>query len=143
LNESLKHYGFKKITNPVLDTVELTRILYPQAPSYKLNQLAVYLNLNHKQPHRALSDAYITAEILLKLMEKMSDLLYRTVTYLLKLEKYLHSDLYTMLYVYQQNCALSSTIDQSFDYFHGLVFITVKPNEEQLETSIESFGDLL
>src|SRR5690625_990500 len=97
LNESLKHYGFKKITNPVLDTVELTRILYPQAPSYKLNQLAEYLNLNNKQTHRALSDAYITAEILLKLMEKMSRLPYETVTHLLKLEKYLHSDLYTML----------------------------------------------
>src|SRR5699024_5105891 len=143
LNESLKHYGFKKITNPVLDTVELTRILYPQAPSYKLNQLAVYLNLNHKQPHRALSDAYITAEILLKLMEKMSRLPYETVTHLLKLEKYLHSDLYTMLDVYQENSALTTTIDDSFDYFHGLAFKKVKSKEEQLETTIESFGDFL
>jgi len=143
LNESLKYYGFKKITNPVLDTVELTRILFPQAPSYKLNQLAEYLNLNHKQPHRALSDAYITAEILLKLIEKMSRLPYETVTHLLKLEKYLHSDLYGILDMYQENNILSATIDDSFDYFHGLAFKKITPKEEQLETIDESFGDFL
>ncbi len=50
----------------------MARILYPQAQSYKLEQLATHLNLKHDQPHRALSDAYTTAEIFIKIVIRYS-----------------------------------------------------------------------
>src|SRR5690625_5312237 len=63
LNAELANNGLQQLTNPVLDTVELARILYPKAPSYKLGQLAEYLGIHHDDPHRALSDAYVTAKL--------------------------------------------------------------------------------
>src|SRR5690606_10254955 len=63
LNGELSKLEIPKLTNPVIDTVELSRILYPQAPGYQLGQLAEYFNIKHEDPHRALSDAYVTAKL--------------------------------------------------------------------------------
>lgn len=52
LNEELANSNRIKLTNPVLDTVELARILFPSAPSFKLNQLTEYLQIQHDQPDR-------------------------------------------------------------------------------------------
>lgn len=56
----------KKLTNPVLDTLELSRYLFPQLKSHKLNIVAKYLNVSLLNHHRAVDDAKATAEILLK-----------------------------------------------------------------------------
>ena len=40
LNGELSNHGKEKLTNPVIDTVELSRILYPQAPGVERGQLA-------------------------------------------------------------------------------------------------------
>src|SRR5699024_12355722 len=89
LNAELANNGLQQLTNPVLDTVELARILYPKAPSYKLGQLAEYLDIHHDDPHRALSDAYVTAKLFIKLKEKINKLTYETITHLNMLEKML------------------------------------------------------
>ncbi len=48
---------------PVLDTLELARILLPLAESHNLGALAGLLRLPHLRPHRALSDAVATAAL--------------------------------------------------------------------------------
>src|SRR5699024_5645686 len=40
LNAELARANMEPLQNPILDTVELSRILYPKSPSYKLSQLA-------------------------------------------------------------------------------------------------------
>src|SRR5699024_8595368 len=122
LNTELANNGLNKLTNPVLDTVELARILYPQAPSYKLAQLAEYLGIYHQDPHRALSDAYVTAKLFLKLKEKLNALPYETVTHLINLEKMLKSDLYALLEQRQQALAFSTTETKNIESFRGLAF---------------------
>src|SRR5699024_11640769 len=107
LNAELANNGLQQLTNPVLDTVELARILYPKAPSYKLGQLAEYLGIHHDDPHRALSDAYVTAKLFLKLKEKINKLHYETITHLIRLEKMLKSDLYPILEQRKQELAFS------------------------------------
>src|SRR5690625_2680161 len=97
LNDELSDHKLNILTNPVLDTVELARILFPQAPGFKLAQLADFFQIEHKDPHRALSDAYVTAELFLILKEKLLSLPYETMTHLLKLEKIFHSDFYSLL----------------------------------------------
>src|SRR5690625_2065280 len=87
LNDELSDHELNILTNPVLDTVELARILFPHAPGFKLAQLADFFQIEHKDPHRALSDAYVTAELFLILKEKLLSLPYETMTHLLKLEK--------------------------------------------------------
>src|SRR5699024_12084178 len=54
LNTKLAAVNLEKLTNPVIDTVELSRILFPQAPSFQFEQLAEYLSIEHDEAHRAL-----------------------------------------------------------------------------------------
>ncbi|ENH97316.1 bifunctional ATP-dependent DNA helicase/DNA polymerase III subunit epsilon [Gracilibacillus halophilus YIM-C55.5] len=74
INAELEQIGREMLTNPVLDTVEFARIFFPQAPSYRLNDLASYLAIQHQHPHRAISDAFVTAELFLVLLEKIKTL---------------------------------------------------------------------
>lgn len=49
---------------PILDTLELSRILFPWFPSHKLHVLARHFNIDLAEQHRALSDAKATAQLL-------------------------------------------------------------------------------
>lgn len=143
LNAELANNGLNELTNPVLDTVELARILYPKAPSYKLSQLAEYLGIVHDNPHRALSDAHVTAKLFLKLKEKINSLPYDTITHLIRLEKMLKSNLYPILEQRQQELAFSIDEQKDIVSYRGLAFKHIeskKSNHDRLEMS---FGDYL
>lgn len=142
LNYELMANGFPKLNNRIIDTVELARILLPQATSYKLNQLAKHLNIEHKNPHRALSDAYVTAKLFLKLKEKLKQLPHETLSHLSKLECSFRSDL-SQLFNEELQKQYSTTNNKHYYSFGGLAFkqpeikTTIQSNTEQ------SFGDLL
>ncbi len=55
----------------VVDTVALSRTLLPNLNRFKLDTVAKALNISLNHHHRAVDDAECTAEILLKLMEKL------------------------------------------------------------------------
>ncbi|PHA03581.1 ATP-dependent helicase DinG [Bacillus pseudomycoides] len=74
LQEELRQAGFLEVTCQKIDTVELAHILLPTADSYKLRDLAKRYGFDHDQPHRADSDAMVTAEIFLQLLSKMESL---------------------------------------------------------------------
>ncbi|WP_210365446.1 ATP-dependent DNA helicase DinG [Bacillus sp. REN3] len=94
LQEELMEAGLEGFYGPVLDTVELARIFYPAADSFKLNDLASKEGLQHDRPHQADSDAFVTAELLLIMLEKMRELPYVTLRELTKLSEGLKSDLH-------------------------------------------------
>jgi DNA polymerase-3 subunit epsilon len=55
-------------------TVLLSRRLYPEAPSHKLGALTEWLGLRRDgRAHRAMSDADVTAQLLLRLQEDVAD----------------------------------------------------------------------
>ncbi|MBP1949590.1 ATP-dependent DNA helicase DinG [Virgibacillus litoralis] len=144
LNEELASNGYRQLSNSVIDTVELSRMLYPKAPSYKLGQLAEHLQIMHNDPHRALSDAYVTAKLFLKLKQKINSLPYETVTHLLKLEKMLKSDIYNLLYEQQQELAFSVYEDDDIDTYRGLAFKSTdetKQDKKDIETAFGNFLD--
>ena len=143
LNSELESNGLPPLKNPVLDTVELARILYPKAPSYKLSQLAEYLAINHKDPHRALSDAFVTAKLFLKLKEKLASLPYETINHLLKLEKMFKSDLYGLLTERQEKLAFSSIENKGLDSYRGLAFKYTEVPKVEHDPLTVSFGDYL
>lgn len=62
-----------KLNNPVLDTLELSRSVFPDLKSHKLNLIAKHLGVKLENHHRAIDDATATADILLKLLELLSD----------------------------------------------------------------------
>ncbi|MYL42000.1 ATP-dependent DNA helicase DinG [Virgibacillus salexigens] len=143
LNVELENCGKPKLINPVLDTVELSRILFPTSPSFKLSQLTEYLEINHNEPHRALSDAFVTAKLFLKLKEKMESLPYETIVQLLHLEKTLKSDVYELLHNCQEKLMFQTEEDPNMDSYHGIAYRRSKQDKESPMTPDCSFGELL
>ncbi|MCQ6280164.1 PolC-type DNA polymerase III [Bacillus sp. EB600] len=69
LNASLKKIGFEKEKNPVIDTLELGRFLYPEMKNHRLNTLAKKFDIDLTQHHRAIYDAEATGYLLLKMLK--------------------------------------------------------------------------
>lgn len=70
LNQSFEEVGLPKMTQKGIDTVELTKILFPTLKSYRLSDLSEHFGFEHEQAHDAASDAKATAELFLCLKEK-------------------------------------------------------------------------
>ncbi|PAV29472.1 ATP-dependent helicase DinG [Virgibacillus profundi] len=143
LNTELANNGVHPLSNPVLDTVELSRILYPKAPGYKLGQLAEFLNIHHNEPHRALSDAYVTAKLFLNLKEKLDSLPFETINQLLKLEKTFKSDLYPLLKERYEKSAFSTVENENIVSYSGLAFRHIEVVKEKQDSIEVSYGDYL
>jgi len=143
LNAELKNNGKPTLKNPVIDTVELARILFPASPSYKLSQLAAYLNIEHDEPHRALSDAYVTAEIFLLLKEKLNQLPYETLAHLATLEPKLDSNLQEILQAAMDKVSFTFEEDDTLHTYQGLAFRMQDLPEEKEEPFPLSFGDYM
>jgi DNA polymerase III epsilon subunit-like protein len=69
-----------------LCTLQLSRALWPDAPSHSLGELAVTLDLAHVQPHRAGDDALAAAGILQQALQLASSLGRRTLGDLMEVE---------------------------------------------------------
>ena len=68
LNAECDIYGLEHFKNNYLDTVKISRLVYPELYNHKLNTVAQYLDidLNH---HNGKSDSFACMMILLKAME--------------------------------------------------------------------------
>lgn len=92
LNYELTNAGLAPLTGKAVDTVELAQILFPTYPSYKLRDLTAHLKIKHLNPHRADSDALVTAKLLLKIIAKIETLPQVTLNTLTALSKGLLRD---------------------------------------------------
>ncbi|WP_394174055.1 ATP-dependent DNA helicase DinG [Guptibacillus hwajinpoensis] len=97
MNAQLDASGYEPFSGPIIDTVELARILLPTAEAYKLSWLAEFLNFQHDNPHQADSDAEVTAELLLYLFDKLESLPIVTLQQLTELASRLYSDIEVVL----------------------------------------------
>ncbi|KGX88600.1 PolC-type DNA polymerase III [Pontibacillus marinus] len=70
LNTGLKKIGYGKSTNPVIDTLELARLLVPSLKNHRLNTLCKYFDIELTQHHRAIYDAEATGYLLWKLVKE-------------------------------------------------------------------------
>lgn len=66
-----------EVNNPVLDTLQLSRILLKNLKSHKLNRIAKHLNINLENHHRAVDDSAATGEILLKFLDMLKSMNYQ------------------------------------------------------------------
>ncbi|WP_088815109.1 MULTISPECIES: ATP-dependent DNA helicase DinG [Listeria] len=74
LQKEMRRAGRPLSKMKLLDTVEMARILYPSVDSYKLQDLADEFGFIHENPHKADSDALVTAELFLQCVEKLESL---------------------------------------------------------------------
>src|SRR5699024_5055213 len=98
LNREFAANCMKKLEKPVIDTVELARILCPVGPAVKLEQVADYRNIGHEDPDRALSDAVVTAKLFLLMKRKGNRLPYEPIPHLLRLHNSLKSGIAHILH---------------------------------------------
>ncbi|MFC7392584.1 PolC-type DNA polymerase III [Scopulibacillus cellulosilyticus] len=68
MNASYERIGYEKLTNPVIDTLELGRFLYPDMKNHRLNTLCKAFNIDLTQHHRAIYDAEATGYLLWKML---------------------------------------------------------------------------
>ncbi|MFD3446080.1 ATP-dependent DNA helicase DinG [Microbacteriaceae bacterium 4G12] len=120
LKEELKNAGFPVIHCPKLDTVELARILFPTADSYKLGDLAKKFQLEHENPHRADSDATVTAQLFFLLYNKLESLPSVTLQSLYQLSRSFKSDVGELLSSLIVNKMMDNSDDTEFDVYRSL-----------------------
>ncbi|PAQ12711.1 ATP-dependent helicase DinG [Bacillaceae bacterium SAOS 7] len=97
LQAELEEAGYLPFSGLAIDTVELARILFPTSDSYKLFDLTTSLGFDHDRPHQADSDAYVTAQLLLKMIDKLKTMPLVTLENLAKVATNLKSDIYFLI----------------------------------------------
>lgn len=73
LNVGYKKYGLGRAENPVIDTLELARFLYPDMKNHRLNTLAKKFNIELTQHHRAIYDTEATGYLLLTMLKDVME----------------------------------------------------------------------
>lgn len=70
LNQSFRDIGLPELTIPGIDTVELTKVLFPTLDSYRLSDLSKFFGFSHENIHDAAGDARATAELFILLKSR-------------------------------------------------------------------------
>ncbi|MYL55168.1 ATP-dependent DNA helicase DinG [Pontibacillus yanchengensis] len=143
LNYALEEAHGSPLKVPVLDTVELARIFMPQAPGFKLSQLSEFFKVQHEDPHRALADAYVTSEILLKLLEKARQLPYEALYQISLIQGRLKSDLSEILQEWLQEKAFRTKEREDLEIFRGIALKREIDTEEENHYVQEGFDPFL
>ncbi|KUO48928.1 MAG: hypothetical protein APF76_09795 [Desulfitibacter sp. BRH_c19] len=60
------------INNPVIDTLQMSRIMFPNLDNHKLNTVSTYLQVTLENHHRSMSDSAAAAEIYIKCLKLLS-----------------------------------------------------------------------
>lgn len=96
LAEHLFFEGYE-LRTPRVDTVELSQVLYPTLEKYNLSYISEVLEIDLDHAHTAISDAMATANLFLKLKEKLASLPKETLELLLTLSDSLLFESYLVL----------------------------------------------
>ncbi|MGX1981950.1 ATP-dependent DNA helicase DinG [Thermolongibacillus altinsuensis] len=141
LQEEFSRIGMDVPSCPMIDTVELARMLMPTEASYKLTDLASLLSVEHERPHQADSDAEVTAELLLHLLDKLASLPLVTLQQLRVHAKALKSDLLALLDEAIAKKERSLERDDRFDEYEGLALKKQeKPSRQTLTEPLPTFS---
>ncbi|KKB38941.1 PolC-type DNA polymerase III [Bacillus thermotolerans] len=73
LSTGYTRYGLGKPANPVIDTLELARFLYPTMKNHRLNTLAKKFDIELTQHHRAIYDAEATGYLFAKMLKDANE----------------------------------------------------------------------
>lgn len=139
LQKELKRVGLPKLVCKTMDTVEFTKIMFPNLYSYKLQDIAGELDIDLESAHRADDDALATAYLLLKCMEQLMKLPLKTIELLHKRSFQLKSNLSILFF----DVLVSKRKEQSPDNFLIYRGIPIKElsKEIQEKTELRSFPE--
>ena len=122
LQKQFKRVGLSSFHLPAIDTVELSQILLPTLPQYRLSEMTKQLNIPHERPHQADSDARATAELFLYLEKVACQLPLPLLKQLLRYQSLLVKDTGTFLQqCYQKVKASKTPLPKHLTVISGLV----------------------
>ena len=130
LQEEFHVNGFPNVKCPLIDTVELTRILMPTLESFRLQDIAEYAGFEHDRPHQADSDALVTARWFLTLLEKAASLPDLTLKKLYRLSTGLKTD---VAMIFQELADQKKPLFDTWVEYKGVII----RNPEQLDREVE------
>jgi DNA polymerase-3 subunit alpha (Gram-positive type) len=73
IQANLKRLGLKELENPVLDTLELARFLFPSMKNHRLNTLAEKFKVSLENHHRAIDDSIALGFVLFHLLKETTE----------------------------------------------------------------------
>ncbi|MFJ7933473.1 ATP-dependent DNA helicase DinG [Sporosarcina sp. NPDC096371] len=121
LQSEFSRCGIRKWVGKKIDTVELSKIMFPSAASYRLQDITEDLGIPLASAHRADDDAEATAKLFLACMQKMHSLPEDTLNLLHRRSFRLKSDLSTLFYEAVKRARTASRI-QEFSHFRGIPY---------------------
>lgn len=138
LQSELNEAGFFNAATETVDTVELSKVLIPDASSYKLSEMSEMLGFEHDNPHQADSDALATAELLLFLIEKMRELPLITLEKMADLAHYLKSDIASLFFaIIQEKRTKVEDLPENLEVYRGIA-LRKKHNQRNLQFLMQS-----
>jgi DNA polymerase III subunit alpha, Gram-positive type len=73
IQEECKRQGFEPLNNPVLDTLEMARMLYPTLKNHRLNTLSDKFKVSLENHHRAIDDSKALGYILFHMIKEATE----------------------------------------------------------------------
>ena len=123
LQDEFVRCGFEPIYCSTIDTVELAKIIRPQATSFKLSHLAVEEGISHDRPHQADSDADVTAQLFIIFCKELRVLPLVTLKQLYRLSYSLKSEISELIAIILKERMTVSPIHYPYLQIHkGIAF---------------------
>ncbi len=73
LNTNCKRLGLPEVNNPVIDTLELARLLYPTMKNHRLNTLSDKFKVSLDNHHRAIDDSIALGFVLFHMLKEAAE----------------------------------------------------------------------
>lgn len=121
LQSEFKRCGLSKWSGMEIDTVELSKIIFPSSPSYRLQDIAEELDIALPSAHRADDDAKATSKLLLACNEKLQSLPEGTLDLLHRRSFRLKSNLASLFYEALKN-ARNKRPSPDYATFRGIPY---------------------
>ncbi|NYF24528.1 ATP-dependent DNA helicase DinG [Sporosarcina sp. JAI121] len=141
LQSEFARCGIPRWTGKKIDTVELSKILIPSAPSYRLQDITEELGIPLASAHRADDDAEATAKLFLMCMQKLHTLPEDSLNLLHRRSFRLKTDLATLFYE-ALKIARTKSVGKEFLSFRGIPYRNRSISDtEQSESPVYPFDN--
>ncbi|WP_019413000.1 ATP-dependent DNA helicase DinG [Paenisporosarcina sp. TG20] len=134
IQEEFKRIGFPNWKGKKIDTVELSRLLFPTSYSYKLQDITLDRGIELTNAHRADDDAYATAELFIECMKEIEKLPIQTLEHIHKRSFHLKYDISSLFFAALQKKRMQ-VIEENLDFYKGIALRQKKIQGPPVESS--------
>ncbi|TVY10620.1 PolC-type DNA polymerase III [Paenibacillus cremeus] len=139
IQANCKQLGIPEVTNPVLDTLELARLLFPTMKNHRLNTLSDKFKVSLDNHHRAIDDSIALGHVLFHLLKEAGDRGYASLDRLndqvgknLTTQRPFHCCIYALNMTGKKNLYTLVSLSHT-EYFHRVACIPKSKLKEMRE----------